>query len=292
VPLAAVARNVRALKLVCCLRCQQRIPAGWHRLGGGKEEPRASGGLRPRDFGASQPSGALRGVAATARPAPAAPSADVPHAAAPARGSTGPPAPGHAGSVRTAPPSIPSPSATSRTSSEKPERSPLAAMAAPKGHGPRHRRPFILQTASFWGCAVGHDGDHGPRQLGPSREGLGQSRGAGRCPRCGSTCSRREQKKQTSPLLPPKGTDHGPCGFSPANRPFLGTAGGDHDRRSWTPRKPTPRCWAKAMPRRGGTSCVCKKSRRAHCCPKGRGPRTGSLFPRKPAVFRDRREGP
>jgi hypothetical protein len=42
-----------------------------------------------------------------------------------------------------------------------------APMAAPKGHGPRHRRLFLLQTAGFWECrSGGHDGDHGPRQLG------------------------------------------------------------------------------------------------------------------------------
>jgi hypothetical protein len=47
------------------------------------------------------------------------------------------------------------------------EGKPLAPMAVPKGHGPRHRRLFILQTGGFWGCrSGGHDGDHGPRQLG------------------------------------------------------------------------------------------------------------------------------
>jgi hypothetical protein len=33
------------------------------------------------------------------------------------------------------------------------------------------------------------------------------------------------EARQTSPSLPPKGTDPGPCGISPANRPFSGTAG-------------------------------------------------------------------
>jgi hypothetical protein len=35
------------------------------------------------------------------------------------------------------------------------KKKPLAPMAAPKGHGPRHRRPFILQTGGFWGCRSG-----------------------------------------------------------------------------------------------------------------------------------------
>jgi hypothetical protein len=59
----------------------------------------------------------------------------------------------------------------------------------------------------------------------PSRAG-----GRGRCPRCGSThrlCSFR----QSSPSLPPKGTDPGACGFSPAKWALvLGTAGRCQDR--------------------------------------------------------------
>jgi hypothetical protein len=45
--------------------------------------------------------------------------------------------------------------------------------------------------------------------------------GRRRCPGCGST-SRDEQKRQTSPSLPPKGANRGPPTFSPANGRFQG----------------------------------------------------------------------
>jgi hypothetical protein len=57
-------------------------------------------------------------------------------------------------------------------------RKPLAPMAAPKGHGPRHPRLFLLQKPRFWGAAVGATIVIMDPGAGPRRERLGRTRGA------------------------------------------------------------------------------------------------------------------
>jgi hypothetical protein len=76
---------------------------------------------------------------------------------------------------------------------------------------------------------AGHDGGHDADSRTPFAGGASRLarrvRGRRPCPRCGSTCSRRE-RRQTSPLLPPNDTDPRTCGISPANWPFTGNHDG------------------------------------------------------------------
>ena len=103
------------------------------------------------------------------------------------------------------------------------------SIAAPKGDGPGPLRAFSLQTTRFRGppegavIAIMDPGKptpvNGARRL---------------CPRCGSTCARRERAEESIPV--PKG--HGPPGpqtFSPANRPSLGAVRRGPSSPSWTP---------------------------------------------------------
>jgi hypothetical protein len=60
---------------------------------------------------------------------------------------------------------------------------PLAPMAAHKGHGPRHRRLFLLQTGRFSGCRSGAT----MVIMDPGQLGQGGVSGWGPCPRRGST---------------------------------------------------------------------------------------------------------
>jgi hypothetical protein len=102
----------------------------------------------------------------------------------------------------------------------------------------------------------------------------------------------READRQTSPSRPPKGADHGPQAFSPANRKFLGTATGAIIAildpwladASMGGRRPCPRS--------GSTSRVCEKADESIAAPKGHGPTDLRLFPCKPTFLGDRRKGP
>jgi hypothetical protein len=78
----------------------------------------------------------------------------------------------------------------------------LELMSAPKGLGPRHPTTFILQTGPFWECrSGGHDGDHGPRQLGLVVSAYGGVVGRGPIPRCGTTSRACGGKEGRSPDL-------------------------------------------------------------------------------------------
>ncbi len=61
-------------------------------------------------------------------------------------------------------------------------------------------------------------------------------------PRCGSTCLDCSTfLRSTRPLLPPKGTDPGRCGFSPCKPAvFRGPPERGHDRHRGPPGEPTP----------------------------------------------------
>ena len=90
------------------------------------------------------------------------------------------------------------------------ERQTDESIAAPKGRGPPGLYGFSLQT----GCLQGTAGRDRDRHRGPqtSRRCGG---GRGPCPLVAVLPVFAEEERQTSPLLPPKGTDPGPCGLFP-----------------------------------------------------------------------------
>jgi hypothetical protein len=83
---------------------------------------------------------------------------------------------------------------------------------------------FSPATGRFQGTAGrGHDRHRGP-PASRRRDG-----GRGAMPRCGSTSLACERRRRVH-YGPQRARTPGPCGISPANRPFLGTAGRDHHR--------------------------------------------------------------
>jgi hypothetical protein len=161
------------------------------------------------------------------------------------------------------------------------------SIAAPKGHGPLDPAGFFLQTGCFQGTAGrGHD-----RLLGPlaSRRRDGRR---GPCPRCGSPSSGRK-KRQTSPSLPPKGTDPWTLrAFSCKQAVFRGPPEGamiaivdpEPSRRRGGGRRPCPPLWQYL-------SRLQKKARRVHRCPQRGGFTDPRPFPLQTRCFLGVHEG-
>jgi hypothetical protein len=132
-------------------------------------------------------------------------------------------------------------------------------------------KPFSLQTGHFLGTTTGAmmriaDPRRHPSAASPSwwwAEAI---------PPLWQYLSRQadRQTKAVEPIAAPKGGRiRGPQAFPPANWPLPRGRTKGPSSPSWTPSKPASRWWAKAMPRCGGTSRVCQRSRPPPTIPLG-----------------------